>query len=209
MQEQYTERMPVTPMSIEAGRQRLIEEVGNRCFRCQAPPHDGKVLDVDHIVPVARGGINVYENYQLLCGPCNSWKGVRIIDFRPGKSRTEIYADLPILANDQRVRRDRSSKGVRRSVILPPPPPSGHTRAQALVIRDLRAQLAANDITIEGLRADLDDARERAVRAEAERDAARQAAAELKADLAAERAEVARLRERRPWWRKVLGLPPS
>lgn len=39
-------------------------------------------------------------------------------------------------------------------------------------------------------------------------EAGRQAAAELKADLAAERAEVARLRER-PWWRKVLGLPPS
>lgn len=39
-------------------------------------------LTVDHVVPLSRGGSNGVSNLQPLCGPCNSRKGRRIIDYR-------------------------------------------------------------------------------------------------------------------------------
>jgi len=34
-------------------------------------------LEIDHIIPKAKGGGDYYENYQLLCGLCNRTKGDR------------------------------------------------------------------------------------------------------------------------------------
>jgi site-specific DNA-methyltransferase (adenine-specific) len=34
-------------------------------------------LEIDHIIPKAKGGGDYYENYQLLCGSCNKIKGDR------------------------------------------------------------------------------------------------------------------------------------
>jgi 5-methylcytosine-specific restriction endonuclease McrA len=39
-------------------------------------------LTMDHVVPIAKGGINAIENIQPLCGPCNSSKGTKIVDYR-------------------------------------------------------------------------------------------------------------------------------
>ena len=33
-------------------------------------------LEIDHVVPLARGGSNRLENLQLLCQDCNRRKGV-------------------------------------------------------------------------------------------------------------------------------------
>ena len=33
---------------------------------------------VDHVLPLARGGINDPENFQVLCGRCNAAKGCRV-----------------------------------------------------------------------------------------------------------------------------------
>lgn len=38
-------------------------------------------LEVDHIVPRAKGGGDYYENYQLLCGSCNRIKGARPMEY--------------------------------------------------------------------------------------------------------------------------------
>ncbi len=50
----------------------------NCCLCC------GKVapLTVDHIVPISRGGDNTINNIQPLCGPCNSRKNAKTIDYR-------------------------------------------------------------------------------------------------------------------------------
>ncbi len=35
-------------------------------------------LTIDHMHPVSRGGTSVLENFQTLCGSCNSFKGARL-----------------------------------------------------------------------------------------------------------------------------------
>jgi site-specific DNA-methyltransferase (adenine-specific) len=45
-------------------------------------------LEIDHIIPKAKGGGDYYENYQLLCGSCNKIKGDRPMEYL----RTKIEA---------------------------------------------------------------------------------------------------------------------
>ncbi len=55
----------------------VIEEIFFRdrmCLECFTRDN----LTIDHIIPVSRGGKSVYENLQILCGPCNSSKGNRV-----------------------------------------------------------------------------------------------------------------------------------
>lgn len=59
--------------------QSLCAAYDNRCLCCGC---DGP-LTVDHVVPVSKGGNNDITNIQPLCQPCNSRKGVQIIDYRP------------------------------------------------------------------------------------------------------------------------------
>ena len=65
--------------------QEIIEEglwsattrvVGYRCKKCRREiPLD--ILEVDHIIPVSKGGKDNPANLQLLCPPCNKKKGAR------------------------------------------------------------------------------------------------------------------------------------
>lgn len=57
---------------------------GNRCLRCSATNVE---LTKDHVVPVSKGGTGYASNLQPLCGPCNSWKGTKEIDFRTSAVR--------------------------------------------------------------------------------------------------------------------------
>lgn len=58
--------------------QQLCERFDNRCVCCK----EKTKLTVDHVVPLSLGGSNYIENLQPLCGPCNSSKGVGVIDYR-------------------------------------------------------------------------------------------------------------------------------
>lgn len=57
----------------------LLAEYGHKCMCCGAVDP----LTFDHIVPISTGGKDEIENMQILCGPCNSSKGTRTIDYRP------------------------------------------------------------------------------------------------------------------------------
>lgn len=59
----------------------LCEAYDFRCLRHgeQLPFEE---LTEDHIIPVGPGISDSIDNIQPLCGPCNSWKGRRTIDFR-------------------------------------------------------------------------------------------------------------------------------
>jgi 5-methylcytosine-specific restriction endonuclease McrA len=42
-----------------------------------AEPH--LLLEVDHIMPVSKGGLSVPQNLQTLCWKCNRTKGVSVV----------------------------------------------------------------------------------------------------------------------------------
>lgn len=56
----------------------LCDKYHNRCLYCGKK----KKLTPDHVVPLSKGGRNSIDNIQPLCGPCNSRKHTKTIDFR-------------------------------------------------------------------------------------------------------------------------------
>lgn len=50
----------------------VIEAFGRRCAFCGSAP---KFLDLDHIIPIHKGGEDVVGNIVPICRPCNSHKG--------------------------------------------------------------------------------------------------------------------------------------
>jgi 5-methylcytosine-specific restriction endonuclease McrA len=58
-------------------KQLVFKRDGIRCLACQ----HGKG-EMDHIIPITKGGETVLDNLQALCQSCNLAKGIKIIDFR-------------------------------------------------------------------------------------------------------------------------------
>lgn len=58
---------------------------GNRCRMCGRYFSSG--LEIDHIIPIAKGGKSTMDNLQSLCHNCNKKKGADIIPPRSGYSR--------------------------------------------------------------------------------------------------------------------------
>ena len=56
-------------------RMRVLRRDGYRCRICGASASDGVKLEVDHIVPVSKGGRTEERNLQTLCDRCNRGKG--------------------------------------------------------------------------------------------------------------------------------------
>jgi hypothetical protein len=67
------ERKKLTPQL----RWDVLKRDGYRCRACGSGPEQGAVLQIDHIVPIAKGGTTTYSNLQTLCACCNFGKGVR------------------------------------------------------------------------------------------------------------------------------------
>lgn len=66
----------------EAVKEQVKRRDGNVCVACGAT----KYLNVDHIVPVYRGGTHDLENLQTLCKVCNTKKGTRTLRFLSHRS---------------------------------------------------------------------------------------------------------------------------
>lgn len=56
----------------------LCEAAGHRCLCCGKK----RKLTRDHVVPLSQGGTDDIDNIQPLCGPCNSSKNAKVIDYR-------------------------------------------------------------------------------------------------------------------------------
>jgi ATP adenylyltransferase len=54
-------------------RYQVLREAKGRCALCGITKDD-KPLDIDHIIPKAKGGKTIYENLQVLCSTCNRTK---------------------------------------------------------------------------------------------------------------------------------------
>ncbi len=69
-------------IQIEHGgsfRAELTVKYGYRCLCCGSR----RLLQLDHIRPVSKGGKTELDNLQLLCQVCNEAKSDQIIDYRP------------------------------------------------------------------------------------------------------------------------------
>lgn len=57
----------------------VIKRDGYKCVVCGRSSNDGITLEIDHIVPVSKGGIDAEWNLQTLCFDCNRGKGVKFM----------------------------------------------------------------------------------------------------------------------------------
>jgi len=67
-------------MSVSSAlRQRVSEAADHRCEYCHSPQHlVFDILQVDHIHPIALGGMDVVDNLCLAYSLCNRYKGMQI-----------------------------------------------------------------------------------------------------------------------------------
>lgn len=72
------ERESRVPFSEDI-RDKVFKRDGYRCVRCGASNKE-KRLEVDHIIPISRGGTNDIGNLQTLCWECNKDKGSVVPD---------------------------------------------------------------------------------------------------------------------------------
>lgn len=66
-----TERSKMSPKL----RYNILERDRHCCQICGRSPKDGVVLEVDHIIPVSKGGKTEESNLRTLCRDCNRGKG--------------------------------------------------------------------------------------------------------------------------------------
>jgi len=70
-------------------RYQVLKDAKDRCELCGISRQE-KALDIDHIIPVNKGGKTVIENLQALCYTCNSQKSDKDdTDFRNWKNLYE------------------------------------------------------------------------------------------------------------------------
>jgi site-specific DNA-methyltransferase (adenine-specific) len=68
-------------------KERLHKQQDGLCNAC-GTAFDIRNLEIDHIIPKAKGGGDYYENYQLLCSSCNRIKGDRPMEYLRLKIKT-------------------------------------------------------------------------------------------------------------------------
>lgn len=81
--------------NIRSNRLRLIERLGGKCAACGTKEN----LHLDHIIPVCKGGMDYYDNMQVLCKSCNSKKGRKVIwekYIKVSRDRECVYTSIKI-----------------------------------------------------------------------------------------------------------------
>ncbi|KAK3582197.1 hypothetical protein CHS0354_023733 [Potamilus streckersoni] len=68
-------------------KEKLFTAQRNCCNACGVE-FEIRNLEIDHIIPKAKGGGDYFENYQLLCSSCNRIKGDRPMEYLRIKIRT-------------------------------------------------------------------------------------------------------------------------
>jgi 5-methylcytosine-specific restriction endonuclease McrA len=55
----------------------IFQRDGHKCTCCGKTAREGAKLEVDHIIPVSKGGTNNPKNLRTLCQDCNRGKAAR------------------------------------------------------------------------------------------------------------------------------------
>jgi hypothetical protein len=67
----------------KAVRERVHQDARNRCGYCLSPKKYMPNLEIDHIIPVVRGGTNEEANLWLACHICNGHKASKVSAIDP------------------------------------------------------------------------------------------------------------------------------
>lgn len=59
-------------------REAILARTGGRCYLCGAAVTSAS-MEVDHIIPISRGGAHTLGNLAPACAPCNQAKGARVV----------------------------------------------------------------------------------------------------------------------------------
>lgn len=72
----------------EVVRAQIRERAQDRCGYCQSPQqYVLGLLELDHIIPIAKGGTDAEDNLWLACRLCNGFKGMQTHARDPWTSR--------------------------------------------------------------------------------------------------------------------------
>ena len=72
------------PYIAVAQRRQVIDRAEGRCEYCQCPvDYATQLFDVDHIIPLSRGGPSTSNNLAYACSGCNRHKFNRLTGFDP------------------------------------------------------------------------------------------------------------------------------
>jgi hypothetical protein len=74
-------------------KQEIRKKNENRCHACYSrlfEEREIRYIEIDHIIPVSRGGNDDEDNLQCLCEYCHNLKGTRIINFK--KNSTSLLS---------------------------------------------------------------------------------------------------------------------
>ena len=105
---------PTERVSWPKGLKReLMKRQDNTCVYCSYR-RIARSLDIDHILPVVRGGSNEASNLQVICRPCNQRKGLQTDEeFRARYSR--LVPDTRLTPPRRRISQDEFRAETRRT----------------------------------------------------------------------------------------------
>ena len=94
-------------------KQELMKRQDNTCVYC-GYRRIARTLDIDHMIPVVRGGSNDESNLQVICRPCNQRKGLQTDqEFRVRYSR--LVPAPPLTPPQRRIAQNEFKEETRRT----------------------------------------------------------------------------------------------
>ena len=142
---------PTKRMAWPKGLKRqLMKRQDNTCVYC-GYRRTARTLDIDHMVPVVRGGSNETDNLQVICRPCNQRKGLQTdSEFRARyarlistRKRTGPVSQAQFKAETQRTRQASNVEHFRRTRFI--------TRREKVVSGSLLCGGAIGGLVLVGL----------------------------------------------------------
>ena len=94
-------------------KRELMRRQDNTCVYC-GYRRTARTLDIDHMIPVVRGGANDTNNLQVICRPCNQRKGLQTDpEFRARYSR--LVPATPLTPPSSRITQSEFRDETRRT----------------------------------------------------------------------------------------------